>query len=573
MNFSQIILEKEQQDLFIQIVDEIKEVPRGDRRIINTKRPSGDWLTVGTEKQKIRIDNIVDGDLHELVRKELLKLVPSGRGTEAFSLTPEGLNYYDWLTQNKKEVAEQNKPKEPVEYELGDIDPEVKNIIKSINQLKQELDRLSPMQEEYKSKLMRKVHLDWTFHSCKLEGNELTYGETRELLHYDRASNKGFQDHREIKGHDEAISYVEEVIENEEFISEKLIRELNQKVIKEPFIKEAITEEGQPTSKEIIPGEYKTTPNHVQTKEGNIFRFAEPREVPQEMEFLLNWFKNEVQHPLIKAAQLHYRFVLIHPFDDGNGRVARLLMNYSLIKDGYPPVIIKTEQKEEYHSCLRKADAGELESLLIFIGNSLAESMEMYINAAKGKEIDEYDDLDKRLTMLREKASQDGKDKIRQKRSKEIIEKRFEDSIWPFFQSLLENTSKFYSHFEGHELQYMVDRTHHSYDSDIFEVKEKLRNSITEIEFLREMGIEIRLLGFILVPETPLSKYLQTTVEFQDYHYVINPQHLVGNSDLPEIKKLYDKRLTEEEIEDYVKKDGFSIIEHLESHYYSFNKD
>lgn len=571
MNFDQVILEKEQKQLFVQIIEAIKDVRREERIIINSKTTTGDWVTAGSYKNHVEIDDIADGDLHELVRKGLIKRTSMSSDSENYSITPEGFNYYEWLEQNDKKTIVKKDRSKPIEYELDGVDSKTQDLIRRIDRLKQELDQLSPIKEEYKNKLIKKVHLDWTYHSCKLEGNELTYGETRELLHYDQASNRSYKDHREIKGHEEAILYVEECIERNEPISEKFIRELNQKVIKDVFNKEAFTLDGKPTSKMIQPGRYKENPNHVQTKEGDIFQFAEPHEVSQKMEELVSWFKNNKQHPLIKAAQMHYRFVLVHPFDDGNGRVGRLLMNYSLIMDGYVPVIIATEQKEEYHSCLRKADAGELGSLYEFLGNGLIRSLELYISAANGEDINEYKDVDKRLALLIEKSKQDGKDKIKKKRSKQLIALRFEDSIWPFFHSLLDSTKKFYSFFNEYEIQYLIDRTTFSGNFSFSDIEDKFKQAITEVEYLREIAVEIRLLGFTQVPENPLSKHLRTTVEFQDYHYIINPQHLVGNSSMPEIKKLYDKSLAKEEIEDYVHKDGLSVIEHLESHYESYN--
>lgn len=576
MDFSQVILEREQQDLFIQIVDIMKQVPRENRGwMIEANTKDGTCLIMPKiNSYQNNITGFARGDLEMIAEAGLMKGEATRSGGNRYVLKPIALKYYDWLLERQGNSTIKGNSPITYSFDPSRINPKIREVIDKIEVLKRELDRLSPMQKEYEVNLLKKVHLEWTYHSCKLEGNELTYGETRELLEYNRGTEKSFQDQREIKGHEEAILYVENLVENNGEFTENFIRELNIKVLKEPYPIPAETADGVPTTKTINPGQYKTTSNHVETKTGDIFEFSEHFEVSPKMQELVAWFTNEeVLHPLVKATEFHYRFIRIHPFDDGNGRVSRLLMNYSLMRDGLPPIIIRSDQKDTYLSCLRKADIGEFESLFKFLGNSLINSLELYISAARGEDINEYADLDKRLKVFSGKLLQDGKDEIRVKRSKEIITERFDDSIWPFFKTVIENTKKFYPYFAEHELQYMVDRTHHGNNWDIFEIKEKLRNSINEKEYLREMGIEIRLIAFKKVTENPWTQHLKTTIEFQDHLYIINPHHHNGNTKLPQIKKLYDKQLSEKEIEDYVKEDGNSIMDAIEAYYNSFNSE
>ena len=91
------------------------------------------------------------------------------------------------------------------------------------------------------------------------------------------------------------------------------------------------------------------------------------------------------------AAKAHYDFVLIHPFDDGNGRMARLLMNLILIEYGFPPAIVKTEDKANYFSALRQADGGQLEVFVEYIAGCVFASLEIMLARARGEEIDEFD--------------------------------------------------------------------------------------------------------------------------------------------------------------------------------------
>lgn len=135
-----------------------------------------------------------------------------------------------------------------------------------------------------------------------------------------------------MQAHDVGIAHVRELAEDRtRLIGETDIRNLNKIILKEPFWKPARSPEGQPTRKQIIPGEYKTTPNNVITATGELFESAAPSDVPARMPALVGWLEDSLaaDEPAVPPilAKLHHEFVLIHPFDDGNGRVARMLVN------------------------------------------------------------------------------------------------------------------------------------------------------------------------------------------------------------------------------------------------------
>jgi Fic family protein len=226
--------------------------------------------------------------------------------------------------------------------------------------LKKELDKLRPLNGEAEARIMQKFRLDWNYHSNNLEGNSLTYGETKALILFGvTAQGKPLKDHFEITGHNEAINWVLEIVKDETPLNEKFIRELHVLLLKETSYKEAKTPSGKPTHRKIEAGKYKTQANHVITVTGETFYFATPEETPAKMQELIQWFREEKEkpdiNPIILASLFHYRFIRIHPFDDGNGRVARILMNFILMQFGYPPVIIKTDDKENYYAVLRLA--------------------------------------------------------------------------------------------------------------------------------------------------------------------------------------------------------------------------
>ncbi|WP_294824442.1 Fic family protein, partial [uncultured Flavobacterium sp.] len=255
----------------------------------------------------------------------------------------------------------------------------MEEIIRAL-ELKNQLDSLRPLDRDQEARIMQKFRLDWNYHSNNLEGNSLTYGETKALLmHGITAQGKPLKDHFEITGHNEAINWVIDVVKGDYPLTESFIREVHKLLLKESYQVNAQTADGLPTKKRVAVGSYKTSPNHVQTKTGEMFYFATPEETHAKMGDLMAWYNEKIVdpdfNPILLAAEFHYKFILIHPFDDGNGRTARILMNFILMKFGYPPVIIKTEDKENYYAVLRLADTGNLEAFVGYIAKNLNRSL------------------------------------------------------------------------------------------------------------------------------------------------------------------------------------------------------
>lgn len=309
----------------------------------------------------------------------------------------------------------------------------------------EELNKYRPINREQEERIMQKFRLDWNYHSNHLEGNSLTFGETKALILFGiTAQGKPLKDHFEITGHDEAIKWVIEIVKKERPLTENFIRELHKLLLKESYQKEAITADGLPTKRWIEVGKYKSVPNHVKTKTGEIFYFAKPEETPALMSDLMDWYNAEIKKndivPILLAAQFHYKFIRIHPFDDGNGRTARILMNFILMKFGYPPVIIKTEDKDNYFAVLRLADTGQIEPFIEYIAQNLIRSLEIMIAGAKGENIEEADDIDKEIALLEQKI----KNNFAQQEDLII---NFRDlvikEIHPTFIKFIQNSNKF----------------------------------------------------------------------------------------------------------------------------------
>lgn len=332
-------------------------------------------------------------------------------------------------------------------------------ILKAI-QLKEELEKLRPLDKEQEARIMQKFRLDWNYHSNHLEGNSLNYGETKALILFGiTAQGKPLKDHFEITGHDEAIKWITEVVKQERPLTESFIREIHQLLLKESYEKDSISAEGIPTKRRIEVGKYKTSPNHVLTKTGEIFYFANPEETPARMNDLMDWYKKENEEKMLNAisfaAKFHYDFIRIHPFDDGNGRTARILMNFILMQNGFPPVIIKTEDKENYFSVLRLADAGQLEPFIEYIAHNLNRSLEIMIKGAKGENVEEPEDLDKELALLEQRLKWLGD--IDKQKVADLILIAIETSLNPLAQEFFKECAKFNMFYESTAQLIMTD--------------------------------------------------------------------------------------------------------------------
>ncbi len=327
--------------------------------------------------------------------------------------------------------------------------------IQRIDDLKKELDALKPIKPEYEQRIRRKFRLDWTYHSNSIEGNSLTYGETEKLILFDQyAPDKPGRDNREVEGHGKLLKELESTSDLQGVFTEHTIREFHKQILgDEPYYSPALTSDNTKTSRLITPGRYKQDSNNVQTVTGEIFEFTSPLNTPAEMQKLIQWTNEELKtkknHPLIFAAGLHYQFIRIHPFDDGNGRMARILMNIALQIHYFPPVIVKVTDKERYYSALRDADVGNLDSFIDYIGNLLVESLELAIRGAKGERIDEEDDIDKEIELTRLKLlkARETEAKKQHDEKQSAIQKRL--LVLKSFMPLVINLDKKLSHLKN----------------------------------------------------------------------------------------------------------------------------
>ena len=280
-------------------------------------------------------------------------------------------------------------------------------VLEAIDRLKAELDDLRPLSPDVVDHVDQKLRLEANYHSNAIEGNTLTLGETRSLiLHGLTARGKPMRDHLDVQGHDSAVKAVEDAVRNDHALNEVFIRNLHQILLKEPYEMDAETSDGSPVRRRISIGDYKAVPNNVRTSTGETYHFTPPDQVKSAMSDLIDWYRtkeSEGEHPIIIAATFHYRFVRIHPFDDGNGRMARLLMNMILIKHGYTVSMVRQQDRGEYIRQLEEVDKTEdLVEFIAFVAGACEYSLNLHLRAARGEPIDDPSDIDKEIALFKQ---------------------------------------------------------------------------------------------------------------------------------------------------------------------------
>ena len=208
-----------------------------------------------------------------------------------------------------------------------------------VDNLKKKLDSKRPIPKETLKSLKEYINLEWTYNSNGIEGNTLTLRETQVVLEGITVGGKSIKEHLEAINHEQAILFLDELVKEDNPITEWNIKNIHQLILKEidnenagKYRKENVT----------IKGATHIPPDYII--------------VPELMEkLILNYKTWSIYHPIVKAALLHGELVKIHPFIDGNGRTSRLIMNLDLMNSGYNPIIIKKEDRLKYYEALDKA--------------------------------------------------------------------------------------------------------------------------------------------------------------------------------------------------------------------------
>jgi Fic family protein len=438
----------------------------------------------------------------------------------------------------------------------------LKEIIQNINALQAEADALRPVAQDRLKVLNQKLRLEWNYHSNAIEGNTLTMSETRMLiLHGFHTGNKLGRHYEEMKLHNDVLTTLEEIVRKNEPMTEVLIRGLHHQLMGDEYFVKAYDDLGNVVNVKGRPGEYKVKANGVNRiingKEVFV-PFKTPDEVRIEMPELIQWYRKEEEkkelHPVELAAIFHFRFVTLHPFDDGNGRISRLLMNMILMRAGYVPVIIRLEEREQYIYALAQAQDGEsLEPFVEIVAKETERSLSLLIKAAKGESIDEPGDLDKQIELLKMKL--DRKDLFSKSKDKESIERTINEAVFPLLKLFEQKCAKLQDLF----VQY--DRTVTlalrggnlglgSNESDLDSIKANLLHHLSTVDVTGITSIDYNysLKGFKKsLTQQYMAAYINVT--FNEFNYTIR----LNNDHQKQLIYSYDTIFEENEINRVVK--------------------
>lgn len=233
---------------------------------------------------------------------------------------------------------------------------------------KKKLDSLRPLSKSLVNRLREQIIIEWTYNSNAIEGTSLTLRETELVIEHGLTiKGKPLKEHFEAINHKEAILFLEELIKKGKFkINCLLIRQIHQLILKN------IDKENA--------GKFRETKVRIT---GSEYIPPMPSEIPIKMRQFEKWLEDKRNKSKLidYAAISHFKSVDIHPFIDGNGRTARLLMNLVLMDKGYPPTIILKSDRVKYYRTLDLAHKGELKPFVDFIGRNIERTLTWYIDA------------------------------------------------------------------------------------------------------------------------------------------------------------------------------------------------
>lgn len=251
-----------------------------------------------------------------------------------------------------------------IEIDKELISPDLLQKLKNLDIDVQEFREGGPLDEVALEKLREHFRTHHIFHSAGIEGNRLTLQETALVLKEGiDISDKPIQDSIEVKNLGLAFDFLYELASEDVELTENYIRQIHKLIVG--------------NNESLRPGEYRNIGVIIT---GSEHRPPEPFEVPIKMMELMEWVRaNKDTNPIIVSAIAHHEFVKIHPFADGNGRTARIILNLLLLKKGYPICNIKRTERPAYYQSLSAADNGNYEPIIDVVASNCNELFSEYI--------------------------------------------------------------------------------------------------------------------------------------------------------------------------------------------------
>ena len=248
-------------------------------------------------------------------------------------------------------------------------------LLSQLDEKREELNRRRPLSPAEAARLREYLDVEWTYNSNAIEGSTLTRQETLVVLkHGLTVGGRSLVEHLEAINHQHAIAYVEQLATQPKAVTEDDIKAIHRLVLR--------------TIDDDHAGVYRRQQVFIA---GSAYLPPPAKAVPGRMAEFAEWlartgdaFRQDVPdalHPVERSAHAHFWLVDIHPFVDGNGRAARLLMNLLLLKAGYPIAIIRNEDRVAYYTALEEGHEGRLESFLLLVTEAVDRTLEIFLAA------------------------------------------------------------------------------------------------------------------------------------------------------------------------------------------------
>ena len=235
--------------------------------------------------------------------------------------------------------------------------------LERIHEKKRELDKKRPIPSYVLKSIKDSLSIEWTYNSNSIEGNTLTLQETKMVIEDGfTIKGKSLREHFEVVNHQEAIEFVESLASNEYVLNKLDILSIHHLVL-------------QKIEKDFA-GKYRTSGVRIS---GANFVPPNALKVDEFVSELIDFANDSEVDILIRSAIFHHRFVWIHPFFDGNGRTARLLLNLILMKSGFPPAIILKNDRKKYYDALNQANNQDYSKLVLLILQAVERTLDIYL--------------------------------------------------------------------------------------------------------------------------------------------------------------------------------------------------
>lgn len=234
----------------------------------------------------------------------------------------------------------------------------------------EKLNSVRPLPKATLESLGKKFEVEMTYNSNAIEGNRLSFKETFLVLEKGMTiGGRTVKEHLEATNHRDALVFLEKLANQKNPVTEMDLLNLHKLI----------------TDKTLSPlesGFYRRERVYI-TESAHIP--PSPKEVPVLMKEVIGLLNGKEENDEIKtveaAARLHHRLVFIHPFTDGNGRLARLLTNLKLMRAGFPPIILRRSERKSYYDALEKADKGNLQPFTTMIARNVEKALDLYLGA------------------------------------------------------------------------------------------------------------------------------------------------------------------------------------------------